>query len=81
VKPTTVTVTLPSGEKVDGALERVDDFMVSLTTADGTRRSFRTSGDTPKVEIHDPLQPHKELLPTYRDKDIHDITAYLVTVK
>ena len=81
VKPTTVTVTLPTGEKVEGRLERVDDFMVALTQEDGTRRSFRTSGDTPKVEIHDPLQPHKDLLRTYSDADIHNVTAYLVTLK
>lgn len=81
VKPTTVTVTLPSGEKVDGKLERIDDFMVALTMADGTRRSFKTSGDTPKVEVHDPLQPHKDLLRGYADRDIHNVTAYLVTLK
>jgi mono/diheme cytochrome c family protein len=81
VPPTTVTVTLPSGEKVEGVLDRVDDFMVALTTADGTHRSFRTSGETPKVEVHDPLQPHKDLLRVYTDADIHNVTAYLVTLK
>jgi mono/diheme cytochrome c family protein len=81
VKPMTVTVTLPSGEKIDGTLGRIDDFMVALTMADGTRRSFRTVGDTPKVEVHDPLQPHKELLRTYSDTDIHNVTAFLVTLK
>lgn len=81
VKPTTVTVTLPSGEKIDGKLDRIDDFMVALTTADGARRSFRTMGDTPKVEIRDPLQPHKDLLRTYSDADIHNVTAFLVTLK
>ena len=40
VKPTTVTVTLPSGEKIEGTLDRIDDFVVALTLADGTRRSF-----------------------------------------
>jgi mono/diheme cytochrome c family protein len=81
VKPTTVTVTLPSGEKVTGTLDRLDDFVVSLTTADGVHRSFRTSGDTPKVEVNDPLQPHKELLRIYTDADIHDVTAFLWTLK
>ena len=81
VKPTTVTVTLPSGEKIDGRLDRIDDFMVALTTADGSRRTFRTEGDTPKVEIHDPLDPHRDLLQTYRDADIHNVTAFLVTLK
>ncbi len=81
VPPTTVTVTLPSGEKVEGVLGRIDDFVVTLRQTDGVTRSIRRDGDTPKVEIHDPLQPHKDLLPTYTDKEIHDLTAYLVTVK
>src|SRR5204863_9395465 len=48
VPPTTVTVTPAAGEKVDGVLDRLDDFVVSLTQADGTHRSFRITGDTPK---------------------------------
>ena len=82
--PTTVTVTLPSGERIEGKLDRLDDFVVSVTTADGTHRSFRapsTGGDTPKVEVHDPLQPHKDLLRAYSDADIHNVTAFLVTLK
>jgi mono/diheme cytochrome c family protein len=81
VPPTTVTVTLPSGERVEGVLDRLDDFVVSLTEKDGRHRSFRTSGDTPRVDVHDPLQPHKELLRTYADSDIHNVTAYLATLK
>jgi len=79
--PTTVTVTPASGAKVEGRLVRIDDFLVTLAEDDGTSRTFRRDGDTPKVEIHDPIQPHKVLLPTYTDKDIHDVTAYLVTLK
>ena len=81
VPPVTVTVTQPNGEKVEGNLGRIDDFIVTLTQPDGTTRSFRREGDTPKVEVHDPLKPHKDLLPVYTDKDIHDVTAYLVTIK
>jgi cytochrome c oxidase cbb3-type subunit III len=81
VPPTMVTVTLASGQKVEGRLVRVDDFIVTLTDSEGTQRTFRRDGDRPRVEIHDPLQPHKELLGTYSDKDIHNLTAYLVTVK
>jgi cytochrome c oxidase cbb3-type subunit 3 len=81
VPPTTVTVTLPSGEKVEGVLDRIDDFVVSLTQPDGTHRSFRTNGDTPKVDIHDPLQPHRQLLAKFTDADIHNVTAYLATLK
>ena len=81
VPPVTVTVTLADGKKIEGRLGRIDDFIVTLTEADGTARSFRRDGETPQVQVHDPMQPHKELLRVYTDKDIHDVTAYLVTVK
>ena len=77
----TAVVTLPSGEKVEVKVDRMDDFVVSLTLADGTHRSFATEGNTPAVEIRDPLQAHKDLLRTYSDADIHNVTAYLVTLK
>ena len=76
-----VTVTLPTGQKFEGRLERIDDFVVSLTQADGTPRSFRRSGATPTVDVRDPLEAHRNLLPTYTDKDIHDVTAYLASLK
>ena len=76
-----VTVTLPSGEKVTGPLVRYDDFVVTLTDADGSTRSFRRDGDVPKLDIHDPLQGHRDLLAVYTDKNMHDVTAYLVTLK
>ena len=81
VPPTTVTVTMPGGDKVEGRLARIDDFYVALILADGTERSFRRDGDIPRVEVHDALQPHKDLLPKYSDTDIHNLTAYLVTLK
>jgi len=77
----TVVVTLPSGQKYEGRLERIDDFMVALTQADGTPRSFRRTGAVPKVEVRDPLEAHRNLLPVYTDKDIHDVTAYLASLK
>ena len=79
--PMTAVVTLPSGEKVEGKLDRMDDFVVSLTLPDGTHRSFATDGNSPAVEVRDPLQAHKDLLRTYADADIHNVTAYLVTLK
>jgi cytochrome c oxidase cbb3-type subunit 3 len=81
VPPVTVTVTQADGKKLEGRLGRFDDFIVTLTEPDGTTRTFQRNEDKPKVEIHDPMQPHKDLLRIYTDKDIHDVTAYLVTVK
>jgi len=81
-KPTMVTLTLSSGQRIEGRLVQADDFVVTLTQADGSVRSFaRTSESSPKVEIKDPREAHKKLLPAYTDKDIHDVTAYLATLR
>lgn len=77
----TATVTLPSGESVEGKLVRVDDFLLTLTLTDGSQKTFRRDGDSSKMVIHDPLQVHRDLLPQYTDKEIHNVTAYLVTLK
>jgi cytochrome c oxidase cbb3-type subunit 3 len=79
--PTTATVTLQNGQKFEGQLNRMDDFMIVLSMNDGSTQSFRRSGDAPKVEIRDRRDPHRNLLPEYTDKDIHNVTAYLVTLK
>jgi cytochrome c oxidase cbb3-type subunit III len=77
----TAVVTAPGRGQVEGALVRLDDFYVVLRLADGTERSFRRTGESPNIEVRDPLEPHKKLLPMYTDKDIHDVTAYLATLK
>lgn len=76
-----VVVTAPGGERVEGRLVRIDDFLVTVGLADGTTRTFLRAGETPKVEVRDPMQGHRELLQVYTDKDMHDVTAYLVTLK
>lgn len=81
VPPTTATVTPANGPPVTGKLDAIDDFYVSVTTDDGVMHSFTRVNDIPKVEIHDPLAPHREMLRKYTDKDIHDITAYLESLK
>jgi cytochrome c oxidase cbb3-type subunit 3 len=48
---------------------------------DGSLMTLRRIGGTPQVVVHDPLEPHRTLLPKYRDEDIHDVTAYLVTLQ
>ncbi len=77
----TATVTLSSGETLEGQLVRIDDFLVTILNADGAARTFRRDGDVPRVVVHDPMKAHRDLLSEYTDKDIHDVTAYLVTLK
>lgn len=79
--PVRVTVIQPSGERVTGDLERFNDFLVVLTDGEGRHRSFRRRGDVPAVEIDDPMAAHREMLPLYSDTDIHNVTAYLATLK
>ena len=75
------TITPAAGTKVEGRLDRIDDFIVSIVLADGSRRTFRRVDDSPKVEINDPLAVHRKLLETYFDRDMHNVTAFLVTLK
>ena len=79
--PVAAAVTLASGERIEGRLERLSDFVVVLTDGEGRHRSFGRDGDTPRVELDDPLTAHRELLQVYRDADIHNVTAYLVTLQ
>jgi cytochrome c oxidase cbb3-type subunit 3 len=77
----TATVTLASGEKVEGRLMRLDDFLVTLEQEDGTTRSFSRRGAVPAVDVHDPLTAHRALLAELTDTTMHDVTAYLATLK
>lgn len=77
--PPPVTVTLRSGEKVTGAFNYRDEFTISLTDADGWRRSWPT--DQVTIDYQDPLQAHADQLPRYTDKDMHDVLAYLQSLR
>ncbi len=78
---TTATVTWPSGETVTGQVVRLDDFLVTLMQADGVARTTRRTGDVPTVVVNDPLEGHRTLLGVLTDTNMHDVTAYLVTLK
>jgi len=75
------TVTLPSGETFSGVLVRLTDFDVTIRDDAGQPRSWMRSGNVPKVQVTDPLQGHIDLLAKYKDSDIHDLAAYLATLK
>jgi cytochrome c oxidase cbb3-type subunit 3 len=75
-----VTVTPPSGAPVSGTLVHLDDFNVALRDESGAYRSWKRTPNL-KVEKKDPYAAHAELLKVYTDKDIHDVLAYLETMK
>jgi cytochrome c oxidase cbb3-type subunit 3 len=77
-----VTVTLPSGESASGGLVRLTDFDVTLyDAAAGRVRSFLRNGDVPKVVVTDPLQAHVDHLSKWTDTEMHNMTAYLASLK
>ncbi len=79
-KKVTVTVTGPDGQITEGVLDTLDDFNVSLRDAAGEYHSFAITPEL-KVVKHDPYSAHVELLDRYTDKNMHDIVAYLESLK
>ncbi len=75
-----VTVTPATGESVTGVLLQLDDFNVSLRDSSGVYRTFKR-GPGVKVVKDDPLAAHHALLETITDKDMHDVVAYLESLK
>jgi mono/diheme cytochrome c family protein len=78
--PVTATVTFPDGQSVSGVLVSLDDFHVALREKTGDYRSWtRTPGMT--IVKQDPGAAHVKLLDTLTDKAMHDVVAYLETLK
>jgi mono/diheme cytochrome c family protein len=79
-KPVTVKVTPQNGEPVSGTLVRIDDFNVALRDGGGTYHSWKRSPEL-KIERNDPYTAHDELLDHITDEEIHNLVAYLETLK
>jgi cytochrome c oxidase cbb3-type subunit 3 len=77
----TATVTTKSGEVFTGLPVQVTDFVIVIQPATGPTKSFIRQGDWPKIVEHNPLQAHVDLLGKYTDADIHNLAAYLVSLK
>jgi cytochrome c oxidase cbb3-type subunit 3 len=74
-----VTVTLPSGQKVAGTLAYLDEFTVGLQDEAGNYRSWPTS--TVHYSVDAPVEAHVALFPKYTDDDIHNLMAYMQTLR
>jgi len=77
----TVTVTRAGAAPIEGRLVRIDDFTVTLVLEDGTRQTFVRSGNVPAIQIHDPADAHRALVRALADTDMHNVTAYLWSLK
>ena len=78
--PRQVTVTLADGKKLTGSLKHLDDFYVSLEDDQGQYHTIAISKGV-KAVVEDELAFHRKMLDHYSNKQIHDLTAYLVTLK
>jgi cytochrome c oxidase cbb3-type subunit 3 len=73
------TVTLPSGKVVEGQVEYHDEFTLGILQADGTYQSWPVMKI--KYKIDAPQEAHAELFSKYTDDDIHNLMAYLQTLR
>jgi len=73
------TVTLASGEQQSGELAHLDSFSVALIDRDGWYHSWPLT--QAKVKVEDRLEAHRRLLGEYSSGDVHDVFAYLETMK
>lgn len=80
-KPTTVVVTMAGGQKIEGTLLEQNEFVVVLVEQNGTRRTITRDASVKDVVVHAPDDAHKQLVLNLNDKDMHNVTAYLATVK
>jgi len=74
-----LTVTTPEGRRFTGALQHRDEFTVAMRDDLGVYRSWSIRTVTYAVE--DPLQAHVDQLARYTDEDMHDVLAYLQSLR
>jgi cytochrome c oxidase cbb3-type subunit III len=83
-QPTAIRATIATrpGEAASGGLVRMTDFEITIyDSASRAMRSWLRNGDEPKVVLDDPLQAHLDQLPKWTDTDMHNMTAYLASLK
>ena len=78
-KPPDVTVSTGDGERIGGTLAYRDEFTIALIDASGRYRSWPTR--RVDFEIDDPLEGHVDQLARYTDRDMHDVLAFLQTLR
>ncbi len=80
-KPPTATITLANGEKLSGVVSHLDEFSVAIRVGDksGWNRTFALNDV--KLELNDPATAHRDLLPKLSQDDMHNLYAYISTLK
>lgn len=76
----TATVTEPEGGVISGRVIQVSDFRITLVDGAGQTHVVDREAGT-QIRMHDPLAPHQAMITTLTNEEMHDITAYLDTLK
>jgi cbb3-type cytochrome c oxidase subunit III len=74
-----VTVTLAAGKQVSGTLAYLDEFTVAMRDSNGKYISWPVN--RVRYTVDEPVKAHVELFPKYTDDDIHNLMAYLQTLR
>ena len=74
-----VAVTLASGQTISGTLAYLDEFTVGLVDDAGSYHSWRI-GDV-QFKVDAPVNAHADLFPKYTDADVHNLMAYIQTLR
>lgn len=73
------SITLASGETVVAPLAIDDEFSITILDPSGARKTYQ-KGDV-KFKIDNPISAHFDRLGKYTDSDMHNVFAYLDTLK
>ena len=74
-----LSVTSAEGRRFVGAQEYLDEFTVAMRDDLGVYRSWSTR--TVTYSVDDPLEAHVSQLARYTDEDMHDVLAYLQSLR
>jgi cytochrome c oxidase cbb3-type subunit 3 len=78
-QPRTATIKTAKGETFSGRLAHLDAFYVAIEKKDGWYQSWPRKEVT--VDVQNPIAGHIELLSKYTNRDVHNLFAYLETLK
>jgi cytochrome c oxidase cbb3-type subunit III len=74
-----VTLSVPSGHTIVAPLVSEDEFTIVVLDPSGARQSYERSSVQFKIE--NPMSAHFDQLAKYTDDDMHNVYAYLLTLK
>ena len=77
--PPKAFLTLPAGQTVSASLAGQDEFTITVVDPEGARQTYEKSAV--KSRVDDPMSAHFDQLGKYTDLDMHNVYAYLETLK